>query len=197
MRKIITQIRHLYIFTKSLCHNRLSKAMIKLLWKYRGANVFIKQCYIVDNGSDNDIQIGNNCRIFGCRFFFNGKGNIIKIGNNVTINAAKEQPTFLNACNGHKIQIEDDCLLSNSIEIHTTDYHCVTDMAGNRINYDSDILIGKHTWIGLRSLILKGSIIPSNSIIAAKSLVNKKFEKANCIIGGIPAKILRDNCKWK
>ena len=41
-------------------------------------------------------------------------------------------------------------------------------------------------------MILKGSKIPSNSMIGACSLVNKEFTEENTVIAGSPAKIIKN-----
>ena len=45
---------------------------------------------------------------------------------------------------------------------------------------------------------MKGSSIPDGTIIAAGSIVAKKFgdNDANSIIGGVPAKIIKSNVTW-
>ena len=52
------------------------------------------------------------------------------------------------------------------------------------------IIIGNNVWIGLNSIILKGTIIGDNSIVAAASVVSGEFG-ANTIIMGNPAKEVR------
>ena len=42
-----------------------------------------------------------------------------------------------------RIVIDEGCLLSNSIEISTTDWHSVIDEQGKRINHEKDVYIGK------------------------------------------------------
>lgn len=64
------------------------------------------------------------------------------------------------------------------------------------LNPNADIEIGNHVWIAQGVSILKGAKIPSNCIVGAKSLVNKKFEEVNCIIAGIPAKIIKRGVNW-
>ena len=57
--------------------------------------------------------------------------------------------------------------------------------------------IGNEVWICCDSTILKGSSIPDGSIIGAKSLVNKKFGKTNCLYAGNPASLKKENISWK
>lgn len=52
------------------------------------------------------------------------------------------------------------------------------------------IIIGENCWIGTQVRIQKGVIIGDNSIVAANSVVTKSVP-ANCIVAGIPAKIVK------
>jgi len=56
---------------------------------------------------------------------------------------------------------------------------------------DTDIYIGDDVWISTGCILLPGSSIGKGSVVAARSLINKKFPK-NCLIGGIPAKIIKE-----
>lgn len=159
--------------------------------------IYIKDCSFIISGKNNIIEIEDGCCLCGVRFYMTGNNNYIKVGAGTKINASKKQPTFLNACNGNNIVIEKDCLFSNLIEIHTTDYHQILS-SGLQVNLSADVLIKEHTWIGLRTVILKGSIIPANSVVGACSLVNKRFEGTrNVIIAGNPAKIVKHGIEWK
>lgn len=58
------------------------------------------------------------------------------------------------------------------------------------------IIIEDNVWIGARSTILKGVTIGKNSVVAAGSIVTKDVP-ANCLVGGVPARILKANINWK
>ena len=59
--------------------------------------------------------------------------------------------------------------------------------------YDQDVIIEEDVWIGANVTILKGVTIGRSSIIAAGSLVIKDVPPY-CIVGGVPAKVLKQ--KW-
>jgi acetyltransferase-like isoleucine patch superfamily enzyme len=45
-------------------------------------------------------------------------------------------------------------------------------------------------------LILKGAIIPDNSVIGANSFVGKRLEKENALYGGYPVQLLKEEITW-
>ncbi len=58
-------------------------------------------------------------------------------------------------------------------------------------------IIGNNVWICCRNSILKGSKIPDGCVLAAGSLIFRVFSENNCIIGGNPCKILKNNISWR
>lgn len=122
-----------------------------------------------------------------------GCGNTIEIGACTTIG---EACFYLSRTKHTKVKIGQDCMLSSGIIIRTSDGHKISDKDGNMINPPQDVIISDHVWVGARSMILKGTEIPSNCIVGACTLVNKKFKEENCIIAGVPAKIVKRNINW-
>ena len=55
-----------------------------------------------------------------------------------------------------------------------------------------DVIIGKNCWIGMNSVILPGVILGDHTIVGAGAVVTKSFPDGNCVIGGNPAKIIRE-----
>ena len=105
--------------------------------------------------------------------------------------------SLLAALEGTKIKIGSDCMIASPCEIRTSDSHSILDSDGNRINYAKDITIDDHVWIGMGCLILKGAHVPSDCVVAAKSIVcaAASFKKGT-LLGGVPAKVLRENINW-
>lgn len=88
-------------------------------------------------------------------------------------------------------------MFSHDVDMRNTDSHSILNAKGERINPSSDIVIGNHVWIGIRSTILKGSIIPSESVVAAQSMVTSSLKASeHSLIGGIPAKVLKTDISW-
>lgn len=53
------------------------------------------------------------------------------------------------------------------------------------------IVLGKRVWVGSNSTILQGVTIGDNAIIAAGAVVTKDVP-ANTVVGGVPAKFIRN-----
>lgn len=54
-----------------------------------------------------------------------------------------------------------------------------------------DIIIGEKCWIGLNCVILPGVELGDQTIVAAGAVVTKSFPEGHCVIGGVPAKIIK------
>lgn len=58
------------------------------------------------------------------------------------------------------------------------------------------IKIGDNCWIGSGSIVLSGAVLGNHVVVAAGSVVNKKFPN-NVLIGGVPAKIIKELKEYK
>lgn len=91
-----------------------------------------------------------------------------------------------------KITIGKNVAISHDVTIMDSDAHDV-DYEGYVMT--KPINIGDNVWIGSRSIIMKGVTIGDNCIIAAGSVVTKDVP-SNTMVGGIPAKVIKENIKW-
>lgn len=118
-----------------------------------------------------------------------GKCGEVTFGDKFIIMAESSIVCFKN------IEFGDGCLISWENLIMDTDFHKI--YKDNKIiNKDEKIIIGNNVWIGCRCTILKGSKVFDNSVIAANSVVTKKFNENNIIIGGNPAQIINSDIFW-
>lgn len=120
--------------------------------------------------------------------------------NNVVIgkNFATTDTLVIELCNGNgDVIIGDDCLMSWGILIRVGDWHTIYDIETQQIlNPNKNVIIGNHVWCGSESSLSKGAVVPDNCIVGAKTLVTKAFSEPNCILAGIPARIVKRNIGW-
>ncbi|MBJ7879163.1 acyltransferase [Gelidibacter salicanalis] len=70
-------------------------------------------------------------------------------------------------------------------------------LSGNHDLYDyrklapRDTKIGSYCWIGMNSTVLGGVVLGDHTIVSAGSVVTKSFPEGFCVIGGVPAKIIK------
>lgn len=174
-------------------------------------------CVIDLVGNDNTIIVHESARLLNLRFMIRGNNNRIVVGSHVRFNRAGElwieddggeinigQQTTIEDAHiavtepGSRIQIGRDCLLAYDIDIRTGDSHSIIDaQTGERINYARDVIIGDHVWIAAHCSLLKGVRLEHDSIVATRSVVTKPFGQAGIVVGGSPARLLRETVTWQ
>ena len=134
--------------------------------------------------NEGKFRIGNNLQIRAIQFrqeISCLRGAELIIGNNVFINHG------VNICATKSIVIGDNVHIADLVMMHDTNFHEVEEGKGITTK---PIKIGDNAWIGARSIILPGIEIGKNSVIAAGSIVTKSVPE-NCLVAGVPAKILK------
>lgn len=102
------------------------------------------------------------------------------INNNVTIDCFDS------------ITIGRGAAISKGVTIRDSDNHSLN---GNT-NISAPILIEDHVWIGLNATILKGVRIGRGAVVAAGAVVTKDVPE-NTLVGGVPARVLKENVSWE
>lgn len=93
----------------------------------------------------------------------------------------------------NEITIGHNVAISENFTIWDSDAHTII---GNEAENTQPIIIGNNVWIGTNVTILKGVTIGDGAVIAAGSVVNKSIPTAS-LAGGVPAKVLKNDIKWK
>ncbi len=124
----------------------------------------------------------NNKIIIGENFYQTGTCNIY----------------FANLSN-MELQIGNDCMFGQNTELMLGDYHRIYDANTNKQTNisKSGINIGNRVWLARQVKIMKDVALADDTIVSIGSLVTKSFTKSNILIGGTPAKILKENVYWK
>lgn len=95
------------------------------------------------------------------------------------------------------IEIGKECLFSWDVQLMDTDGHPIFDADDDLLNLDGEIILEDNIWVGCRCLILKNTFIAKGSVIAACSMLNKKYDIPNSLIAGVPATIKKSNITWR
>lgn len=115
--------------------------------------------------------------------FYTDCGRNIAIGKNVFINAGckfQDQGGII---------IGDGALIGHNVVLATLNH----DMAPEKRStlHPAPIVIGKNVWIGAGVTILPGVTIGDGAIVAAGAVVTKNVS-VNTIVGGVPAKRIKE-----
>lgn len=183
---------------------REHKAGVKgLKVKFVGANSTIKihtpcpkfkNCLLVC-GDNVNISIGSSQHTIKNLYIeLLSKNSKLNIGKNLSLRGAAFS---IKEKEGVSVNIGNECLIASNVKLWTTDFHTVLDADTKQpLNPPADINIGNHCWICEDVTIAKGVSISDDTVVAAKSLVTKSFNQKNIIVGGIPAKIIKENVTW-
>lgn len=115
--------------------------------------------------------------------FYTDFGKNITIGRRVFINAG---------CHFQDhggVTLGDGCLIGHNVVFATLNHGTAPEDRGAM--YPAPIRLGKNVWVGSNSTILRGVTVGDNAIIAAGSVVTKDVA-ANTVVGGVPARHIRD-----
>ncbi|HSF53732.1 MAG TPA: DapH/DapD/GlmU-related protein [Algoriphagus sp.] len=115
--------------------------------------------------------------------FYINFGRFTHLGKNVFINHAC---SFLDLGG---ITLEDNVLLGPQVKLVTENHPL--DPEDRKALICKPILIKKNAWIGAGATILPGVTVGENAVVAAGAVVSKDVS-ANTVVGGIPAKFIKN-----
>ena len=174
--------------SKFVINGAHNKIIISPTAKIRGSI----SCII--KGSNNEVFIDENVQVvdkLNIQILKNCSNAKIYIGKHTSFWNTKIQLYD----NNSSIHIGSDCMFSYNVTICNTDEHSIV-QDGNLINKANDLFIGNHCWLGYDSCVMKNSYIANDTIVARAALVSGKHEQKNIILGGIPAKTIKENVNW-
>lgn len=132
---------------------------------------------------------------------FDGRGDFapgvsIYLAKGATLNIGRE--FFINGrvrivCH-ERIDIGAWARIAWESQLIDTNFHYIQEVeTGSYLSKSKPVRIGKCVWIGNRTTVNRGAIIPDYCIVASNSLCTKNYSDvpANSIIGGVPARFLK------
>jgi len=91
-----------------------------------------------------------------------------------------------------EVRFGDNCLLGPGVHIYTATHPIDPNERNSGKEYAKPIIFGNNVWIGGSSVINPGVTIGDNVVIASGSVVTKDVPN-NVVVGGNPAKIIKEN----
>ena len=175
----------LFHFLLSKWKSSIISSYVSLMFPQKGKKVVFKSIPHILYPYLN-VEIGNNV-IWGHNITIQTvKGSKIKIGDNVTIN----DNFFITSLFG--IEIGSGTSIAENVSIRDFN-HIFKEKGVNLKNQGlegDNIVIGKNCWLCRGCVILPGVTIGDGAIIAANAVVNKDVPSYT-VVGGVPAKILK------
>ena len=109
----------------------------------------------------------------------------VKIGNNSGVGIKSEIYGYAT--------IGNDVMMGPEVVIYTQNHNHNCDDSFYKQGYEDHkfVKIGDNVWIGRRAMFMPGSEVGNNVVVSAGSVVTKKFGN-NVIIGGVPARIIKN-----
>ncbi len=89
------------------------------------------------------------------------------------------------------VTIGDDCFIGPNVSIYTACHSTDPVERNTRREWAEPVSIGNNVWIGGSVTILPGVTIGNNVVVAAGAVVTKDIPD-NTLVGGVPAKKLKD-----
>lgn len=149
-----------------------------------------RSCFCQDKNSI--IEFEGNATL--CNPFFitvNQEGNL-KFGKNF-----KSNTNFVLSCD-KRISFGDDVLIGWNVTIIDGDGHPIYyDNSEKPYNNAKEIAIQNKVWISSNAIVLKGTNILNESIVSSGAIVCSEFNEEHVIIGGMPAKVIKNNISWE
>ncbi|MEH6407553.1 MAG: acyltransferase [Leeuwenhoekiella sp.] len=160
-------------FNKGTNFNEPFPSMLEM---YKNSQLIVKNDFVIKPGSHIIITEGAKL-ILGSGY----------INRNVQIKCYK------------KIQIGENVAISENVTFWDSDAHTIlnnTDQISEKSKEKTvPIVVGDNVWIGTNAIILKGVTIGDGAIIAAGAVVNKNVPPGS-LVGGVPAKIIKNDVTW-
>lgn len=146
----------------------------------------------IDALSVDGVTIGEKC-VIGRNSRIECTGSLSSIGRGISIGDRSTfgSDCFFGAAGG--ITIGNDVLAGQNIRFHSEN-HIFSD--SNKLIREQGVTregihIGNNCWIGAGAVFLDGSSLGDGCVVAANAVVGKKFP-GNVIVGGVPAKVIKE-----
>lgn len=166
--------------------NKVKTGIVKI--GFKGADLFSGKDRTIVNIKSGGCIIFKGAAVIGSASAIYAKGKL-EIGDNFVVSAACKL-----SCEG-EITFGDNVLISWNTQILDSNYHKVLFSEKMQEKVER-IIIGNNVWLGNNVLVQKGASIADNVVVASMSIVNKEFKTTHRLLGGVPAKEIKELISW-
>lgn len=154
----------------------------------------IQRLYLRFDSHNGTCKIGANSGVAALKAGIRvGQDSTVRLGDNVSTTSHVD----ISAVEGTAVRLGDDVMIATGVRIRSDDGHPIFDVNDEkRVNVSRSIDVGNHVWLGIDSFLLGGAKIGDGSVVGARALVTKEFPN-NCVVAGIPAKMIRKDVAWE
>lgn len=157
-----------------------------------GKNCTLENYVKIDAYAQKKIRFGNNVKIgafsiLSTTSHFSRFGIGLEMGNN----SAVGEYSYFGSAGG--IHIGENVIMGQYISFHSEN-HSFADKnktIREQETISKGIVIGNNVWVGAKATFLDGSQVGNNSVVAAGAVVKDIFPD-NSLIGGVPAKLIKE-----
>lgn len=159
----------------------------------KGAVLGINMPNFFSSSENGSLIVGKRAKLIVNSNFTIGSGMFfdIKDGGTVILDGGYFNRCLHLECRS-LIKIGKNTAIGPYVFIQDCDGHDVLD-SGPSI---APVTIGENVWIGAGAKILKGVSIGDGCVVAAGAVVTKSFPP-KCLIGGVPAKLIKSDIEWR
>ncbi len=117
--------------------------------------------------------------------FYCDYGYNVSVGKNFFCNFNN---VFLDVC---PITVGDNCMFAPDVKLYTATHPVNPNLRNSGQEYGKPITIGNNVWLGGGTIVYPGVTIGDNVVAAAGSVIIKDID-ANIVVGGNPARKIKD-----
>ena len=190
LNRLYMLLRGFFLMRQKIFIGKNCKILNKSNFKI-GKGVTIGHNTILDGYASTKIIFGDYAKI-GAYSCLTTTSHLSKYGVGLVMgsNSAIGDYTHFGASGG--IKIGNDVIMGSYISFHSEN-HSFSDksiLIREQGVTSVGIILGNNIWVGAKVTFLDGCIVGNNCVVAAGAVVNGQYPD-NCIIGGIPAKIIK------
>lgn len=169
-------------FNSGACIILRDEARLKINKSWTRSNPF--KCHIT-------LATNSLLEVNGDFTFYEGGRIGLSEGAKLKIGSGFMNANFMISCR-EKITIGKNVIIGPNVIIRDSDDHQI--LQSSQVS-TQEIYIGNNVWIGTNVIILKGVVIGDGAVIAAGSVVSRNVG-GNTLVGGVPARIIKENINW-